>query len=142
MTPRKPVGNYRNHFFGGDGTGLNNLTDFSLGNAPRGQRQCILWSDTVQLNENEVTKGGFNAKSEADVENPDVALKYDPTEGLADPSAAGQQRVQVQQQDSWPLILFAFKTVLLHCLTKHSHIGKQNMCYCGLCLARQCSSKQ
>ena len=95
---RKPVNDYRRHFFGGDGEGINNLTDFSLGNAPRGQRQCILWSDTVQLNENQVTKGGFDAKSEADMENPDVALKHDPTEGLqmpaADPSAVGQQRVQ------------------------------------------------
>ena len=74
---------------------MNPVLDFSLGTAPRGQRQCILWSDTVQLNESEVTKGGLHAKSEADTENPYVALKHDPTEGLTDPGAtAGQQRGQ------------------------------------------------
>ena len=64
---RKPINGY-DHFAG---QGMEHLTD-----------KCPLWSDSNSIHDRDVALGALEAKNEMDKEQPQVALKHDPTQGI------------------------------------------------------------
>ena len=55
---------------------------YGHGGEPGPGKTCPLWSNNEDVHERDVARGANEAKTEMAVENPEVELKHDPTEGI------------------------------------------------------------